>query len=578
MALFAVSSPRGCHPRRHELLRPEEPVASDPQNADSIVKAVLETPKAERPAVLDRVCGGDPELRRSVELLLDAHDRQADDPSPRVFTQTVDPVPEQVRGPGTADYPSPAENLLPHPMPAADRRSPSEAGSIADRYTLVEKLGEGGMGEVWVAQQRQPVKRKVALKLIKTGMDTRAVLQRFEQERQALALMDHPNIARVIDAGKTADGRPFFVMELVNGLPLNRYCDAAKMGVRERLELFTSICNAVQHAHQKGIIHRDLKPFNILVTLLDGKPVPKVIDFGVAKAISGRLTDESLSTQFGAVVGTLEYMAPEQAGLSGGDIDTRADIYSLGVILYELLTGLRPIDAKRLKNAAFTEMVRLIKEEEPAKPSTRVLGDASAPSVAALRQLEPRKLSALLRGELDWVVMKCLEKARDRRYETANGLARDIQRYLANEVVEARPPSARYRLGKFLRRNKGPVVAASLLLLALVTGIVGTTYGLIRAETAHAEAVERAEGERLAKVEAIAARDKADEAHKAEAAQRALAEQNAKLASAQATLALNTVQDLISQVQNHLDAPGLLEAKTALLDIALKRVDGVANV
>ena len=341
------------------------------------------------------------------------------------------------------------------------------------------------MGEVWVAKQTEPVKRNVALKLIKPGMDSRAVLQRFEQERQALALMDHPNIAKVLDGGMTPNGQPFFVMELVNGLPLSKFCDEAKLTPKERLELFVPICQAVQHAHQKGIVHRDLKPANILVTLIDGKPVPKVIDFGVAKATAGKLTDESLATQFGAVVGTLDYMSPEQAGFSGEDVDTRSDIYSLGVILYELLTGLRPIDAARLKKAALTEMIRIIREEEPSKPSTRLSTDASLPSLAALRQTEPRKLMTMLRGDLDWVVMKCLEKERDRRYETASGLARDIERYLANEVVEARPPSAGYRLRKFASRHKGQVVAAGLVLLSLVLGMVGTTWGLIRAARAN---------------------------------------------------------------------------------------------
>ncbi len=316
------------------------------------------------------------------------------------------------------------------------------------------------------------------------------MLQRFEQERQALAMMDHPNIARVLDAGLTPTGQPFFVMELVNGLPMTRFCDEARLTPRERLELFVAICQAVQHAHQKGIVHRDLKPANILVTLIDGKPVPKVIDFGVAKATAaaGKLTDESFSTQFGSVVGTLEYMAPEQAGFSGEDVDTRADIYSLGVILYELLTGLRPIDARLLRNAAITEMIRLIREEEPSKPSTRLSTDESLPSLAALRQTEPRRLMAMLRGELDWVVMKCLEKGRERRYETASGLARDIQRYLADEPVEARPPSAGYRLGKFLRRHRTAAIAASLVLLALLVGIAGTTYGLVRAEAQRKEA------------------------------------------------------------------------------------------
>lgn len=371
---------------------------------------------------------------------------------------------------------------MPRTLTTDYRREGLAGVVIGGRYTLQEKIGEGGMGEVWVAKQTEPVKRKVALKLIKTGMDSRAVLQRFEQERQALALMDHLNIARVLDGGMTPTGQPFFVMDLVNGLPLTKFCDELKLTPKARLELFVPICQAVQHAHQKGIVHRDLKPANILVTMIDGRPVPKVIDFGVAKATSGKLTEETMSTGFGAVVGTLEYMSPEQAGFSGEDIDTRSDIYSLGVILYELLTGLRPIDAKRLKKAALTEMIRIIREEEPSKPSTRLSTDESLPSLAAMWQIEPRKLTALLRGELDWVVMKCLEKQRERRYETANGLARDIQRYRADEAVEARPPSAGYRLQKFVKRNKGQVIAASLLLLALVAGIIGTSWGLVEAK------------------------------------------------------------------------------------------------
>src|SRR5262245_47627311 len=332
------------------------------------------------------------------------------------------------------------------------------------------------MGVVYMAEQEEPVRRKVALKIIKPGMDSQQVVARFEAERQALAMMDHTNIARVFDAGTTESGRPYFVMELVHGVAITTYCDENKLTPRERLELFVPICHAVQHAHQKGIIHRDLKPSNILVTIIDGRGVPKVIDFGVAKATSGRLTGESLSTQFGVVVGTFEYMAPEQAGFAVEDIDTRADIYSLGVVLYELLTGLRPIDAKRLKQAAMAEMVRIIKEEEPSKPSTRIATDESAPSVSALRHSEPKKLAALLRGELDWVVMKCLEKQRERRYETANGLARDIQRYLANEVVEARPPSTVYRLRKFVRRNRAMVLAGSAVAAALLVGVVAFAW------------------------------------------------------------------------------------------------------
>jgi len=364
-----------------------------------------------------------------------------------------------------------------------------ESGTvISSRYTLVSKLGEGGMGEVWVARQSEPVKRNVALKLIKPGMDSRIVIQRFEQERQALAMMDHPNIAKVLDGGSTESHQPFFVMELVDGLPLTRFCDEARLGIRPRLELFVLVCQAVQHAHQKGIVHRDLKPSNILVTAIDGRPIPKVIDFGVAKAIGGNLSDESMPTQFGAIVGTLEYMSPEQAGYVGSDVDTRADIYSLGVVLYELLTGLRPFDSKRLRKVAFNELIRMICEEEPSKPSTRLMTDASVVSAAAARQIEPSRLTKVLRGDLDWLVMKCLEKQRDRRYDTANDLARDVQRFLADKPVEARPPSAGYRLRKFVRRNNRSVVAAALVLLAILGGIAGTTWGLIRAERARTQA------------------------------------------------------------------------------------------
>ncbi len=364
-------------------------------NEETLFEGALSRSPVERAAFLDQACAGRPELRAAVEVLLAAHEKSDNmlDKPPAALGQTLDSASVEARDPATGAYtPGPA-----NPLAGTTDYQPSVVSGvvIAGRYTLVEKIGEGGMGDVWVAKQTEPVKRKVALKLIKAGMDSKAVLQRFEQERQALAIMEHPNIARVIDGGMTAERRPFFVMELVNGLPLTRFCDEAKMGIRERLELFASICQAVQHAHQKGLIHRDLKPSNILVTIIDGKPIPKVIDFGVAKATSGRLTDESLSTQFGAVVGTLEYMSPEQAGFSGEDIDTRADIYSLGVILYELLTGLRPIDAKRLKKAAFTEMIRIIKEEDPSKPSTRLSTDDSAPSAAALRHTEPKKLAAL---------------------------------------------------------------------------------------------------------------------------------------------------------------------------------------
>jgi serine/threonine protein kinase/tetratricopeptide (TPR) repeat protein len=368
-------------------------------------------------------------------------------------------------------------------------------------YRLIEEIGAGGMGSVWRAEQSEPIRREVALKIIKAGMDTKAVISRFENERQALAMMDHPNIAKVLDAGVSPTGQPFFVMELVKGLPLTKFADEAKLTTNERLELFVLICNAIQHAHQKGIVHRDLKPANILVTSIDGRPVPKVIDFGVAKAIGGNLLDESIETQLGAVIGTLEYMSPEQAGYSGVDIDTRADIYSLGVVLYELLTGLRPIDRNRLKAAGIGEMIRVIKEDEPSKPSTRLSTNDALPSLAATRKIDPRKLTALLKGELDWVIMKCLEKSRDRRYETANGLGRDLQRFLAGETVEARPASTSYRLSKFVRRNKGLVVTTSLVTLTLLAGILGTSLGMLEANRQRNRAEEKAEEADKARIE-----------------------------------------------------------------------------
>jgi serine/threonine protein kinase/tetratricopeptide (TPR) repeat protein len=379
---------------------------------------------------------------------------------------------------------------------------------IAGRYTLIESVGAGGMGEVWVADQTEPVKRKVALKLIKSGLDSRAVLQRFEAERQALAVMDHPNIARVLDGGLTDERQPFFVMELVAGSPLTKFCDNAKLAIRERLELFVAICQAVQHAHTKGIVHRDLKPANILVATVDGRPAPKIIDFGLAKALQGKLTDESLHTEFGAVIGTLEYMAPEQAEGASAEVDTRADIYSLGVILYELLTGLRPFDAKRLRRVALLEMVRTIREEEPLRPSSRLSTEESLPSLAAVRQIEPARLTKMLRGDLDWVVMKCLEKQPNRRYETANGLAREIERYLADEAVEASPPSVMYRLQKFVRRNKWPVIAGTSLVLALTAGAAVSTWQAVRASHARAEAIEALEATSRQRERAEAAAEK----------------------------------------------------------------------
>ena len=355
--------------------------------------------------------------------------------------------------------------------PQADRPGGSGVGQvIAGRYTLLEVLGEGGMGTVYRAGQTQPVKRQVALKLIKIGMDSRAVLARFDAERQALALMDHPNIARVYDGGSTEAGQPFFVMELVSGEPITEYCDRLRLPVRARLELFVAVCQAVQHAHQKGIIHRDLKPSNVMVTEVDGRPTPKVIDFGVAKATEFSLTDQSLADT-GAIVGTPTYMSPEQADPSSMDIDTRTDVYALGVILYELLVGSPPIDAKQFKRGAILEMLRMVREVDPPRPSTKVSTSDALPSISANRDIEPAHLKRALQGDLDWIVMMALEKDRTRRYETANGFAADIQRHLAHEPVVAAPPSRAYRLRKFVRKHRGAVIAASLVLLALLGGL-----------------------------------------------------------------------------------------------------------
>ncbi|MGE0697196.1 MAG: protein kinase [Pirellulales bacterium] len=415
---------------------------------------------------------------------------------------------------------------------------------IAGRYKLLEEIGEGGMGSVWVAQQTEPVRRRVALKLIKPGMDSRQVLSRFEAERQALAVMDHPHIAKVLDGGMTDQGRPYFVMEYVKGEPITDYCDHARLSVKERLKLFVQVCQAVQHAHQKGIIHRDLKPSNILVCPYDGQPVPKVIDFGLAKAMHQSLTDHSLYTAHGVMVGTPLYMSPEQAETNNLDIDTRSDLYSLGVILYELLTGGTPLEKRRLQDAAMQEMLRLIQQEEPPKPSTRLSGSGSLPSIAAQRSLEPAQLSRAVRGDLDWIVMKSLEKDRTRRYETASGLARDIERYLHDDPVEACPPSAGYRFSKFARRNKAALVTIGLVAAALVAGTVVSTWQAIRATRAEQVAQEeRREAEK----------------------QRAQAEANFKKAKA----AVDEYFTLVSE-SKLFDVPGLQPLRKELLEAALR--------
>ena len=432
---------------------------ASPRKARDVFLAAINLPAEEREAYLREACADDQALYQRVSALLQA----------------------QVE----------IGSFHEAPAPTVDQPITESPGTVIGSYKLLEQIGEGGMGTVWMAQQAEPIKRLVALKLIKSGMDSRQVIARFEAERQALALMDHPNIARVLDGGTTSAGRPYFVMDLVKGVPITRYCDEHHLTPRQRLELFVPVCQAVQHAHQKGIIHRDLKPSNALVALYDGQPVPKVIDFGVAKAAGQALTEKTLVTGFGALVGTLEYMSPEQAEVNQLDVDTRSDIYALGVLLYELLAGSPPFTRKELEKAGMLEMLRVIREQEPTKPSAKLSTAEGLPTLAANRGTEPAKLTKLVRGELDWIVMKALEKDRNRRYETANGFAADVQRYLADEAVLACPPSAGYRLRKFVRRNRAPVLAAVIIFLLLVGGIIGTTVGLVQAKRAKEAAVKR---------------------------------------------------------------------------------------
>jgi serine/threonine protein kinase len=468
---------------------------------EDIFLTALEKALAERAAYLNDACGADVELRAQVESLLRSHEEAG----------------------------SLLEQPLFQPGPTVDQPAAAEqTGTVIGPYKLLELIGEGGMGTVWMAQQTEPVKRVVAVKLIKPGMDSRQVLARFEAERQALALMDHPNIAKVLDAGTTGAvasdqwlvareekkdsaslatnhwplataGRPYFVMELVKGVPITRYCDERRLTPRQRLELFVPVCQAIQHAHQKGIIHRDLKPSNVLVALYDDRPVPKVIDFGVAKATGQQLTEQTLHTGFGAVVGTVEYMSPEQAGFNQLDVDTRSDIYSLGVLLYELLTGSPPFTRKELERAGMLEMLRVIREQEPSKPSTKLSTAEGLPTLAANRGTEPAKLTKLVRGELDWIVMKALDKDRSRRYETANSFAADVLHYLHDEPVQACPPSASYRVRKFARRNKAGLVLAGTVLFCLV--LLGSGAGwAVRDRAARDEERAREHTERLTKI------------------------------------------------------------------------------
>jgi serine/threonine protein kinase len=489
----------------------------------------------------DGACRGDSRLRARVADLLQAHQELGsirEDPPANVNTI-----------------------VMPHMVPEAPE-------TVIGPYKLLRQIGEGGMGVVYLAMQTHPVQRKVALKLIKAGMDSRQVIARFEAERQALALMDHANIARVFDAGTTAGGRPYFVMELVHGVPITTYCDDNRLTLRQRLELFVPALQAVQHAHQKGIIHRDLKPSNILIAEYDDRAVPKIIDFGVAKAVGGKLTDKTMFTQFGQLVGTLEYMSPEQAKFNQLDVDTRTDIYALGVLLYELLTGTTPFGHDRLHAAGFDEVLRILRDEEPQKPSTRLTTINNLPSVAAKRHIEPARLSRLVRGELDWIVMKALEKDRNRRYETANGFASDVQRYLADEAVQACPPSAAYRLRKLARRNKATVVGAVLVLASLIGGIVGTSWQAVRAteernekEQARRESVAN---ERKAVAEAARALD-----------QEALTQRQRERAENNFRLAREAVDQMLTRVAEEMAGkPHMEQIRRALLVDALTFYQG----
>jgi non-specific serine/threonine protein kinase/serine/threonine-protein kinase len=476
----------------------------------------IDSPEA-RSDYLQQVCGEDRAVRARVLALLRIHEEAA----------------------------SFLESPVVGSLASAEEPISERPGSVIGPYRLLEQIGEGGFGIVFMAEQQEPIRRKVALKVLKPGMDTRQVIARFEAERQALALMDHPNIARVLDAGQTSSGRPYFVMDLVKGVPITEFCDHSQLTPRERLELFVPVCQAIQHAHQKGIIHRDIKPSNVLVTLHDGEPLVKVIDFGIAKALGQQLTDKSLFTGFAQMIGTPLYMSPEQAALSNVDVDTRSDIYSLGVLLYELLTGTTPFDKERLQEAGYDEFRRIVREEEPPSLSTRMctLGQR-ATTVSTQRKSDPRRLSQLFRGELDWIVMKALEKDRNRRFETASAFAADVQRYLHDEPVQACPPSAAYRLRKFLRRNQGPVLAAGLVLLALVGGIIGTSLGLVQAWRAEAIARSEAEQKEIARAGEARQREQAEVER-----MRAVQAEQATKAQARITQAVNVflLGDLLGQ-------------------------------
>jgi len=506
-----------------------------PGREEALFEAALMLPPEHRAAYLDKLCGADEPLRRRLEDLVKAYEGSSG------FLEPAPPVTGSNR---TMIIVSPVIE---------------KPGDTIGRYKLREKLGEGGCGAVYVAEQTEPVRRRVALKIIKLGMDTRSVIARFEAERQALALMDHPNIAKVLDAGATEAGRPYFVMELVRGIRITDYCDQNHLGTSARLQLFIQVCHAIQHAHQKGVIHRDIKPSNILVTLHDGVPVPKVIDFGIAKATEGRLSDLTVYTELHQFIGTPAYMSPEQAEMSGLDIDTRCDIYSLGVLLYELLTGRTPFDPQELVQSGLDQMRRTIREQEPLRPSTRLstMLDADLTSVAKRHGAEPPKLIHLIRGDLDWIVMKALEKDRSRRFETANALAADVHRFLSNEAVEARPPSNYYRFQKLVRRNKTVFAAGAAVLAALVLGLGLSLYLFIQEKAALRRAV-------AAERQQAALRQQAEMGLALERKMRAIAPVGAKLNTAGMLLSegqFDKAEALMS------DVPPIVPASSAVYNV-----------
>ncbi len=451
-------------------MAPTPPTDPSPlERAMALLEQALAQPEEARSGFLDGACANDAPLRRDVQSLLESHAARAG--------FMADPTVDLTEHDGHARASTPAGE---------------RPGTIIDRYKLLQHIGEGGFGDVFMAEQTAPVVRRVALKVIKLGMDTRQVIARFEAERQALAMMDHPNIARILDGGTTASGRPYFVMELVNGVPLTEYCDAHNLSVRDRLAIFKTVCDAVQHAHNKGIIHRDLKPSNVLVTIADGRPFPKVIDFGIAKATNARLTAKTLFTEFRQLIGTPEYMSPEQAEPAGVDIDTRSDVYALGVLLYELLTGTTPFDSTRLRSQAYGEIQRIIREEHPDRPSTRVATLETRASVAQQRHTDAERLTRSIRGDLDWIVMRALDKDRSRRYPTATSFGDDIERFLTSRPVEASPPSNLYRISRFAQRHRRSIgVGAVVLGATVVIGAVLTLDAIREHErqTKHTAAV-----------------------------------------------------------------------------------------